>query len=246
MNSGSNFVQKNMELQEIAVTIAAKNLNPGMLSPDFLKVSGIIPQDWELSRQPVANARVVQLSFKNGVNVVAQPGTVTFAEAIGKKALHEIQALDVACKYVEKLPNADYQGVSINPKSLIGLDGGEDAARKYLVETLVAPGPWQDVGQGNMKANLSFLYQLERCQLNLSITEAKIQQPEKQPISALLFSGSFNYAVANLAASERIAQLTERINNWQMELTTFRDIVNQKFLGQTESVFPESMQLQSL
>lgn len=40
------------EIQEIAITLAAKNLNPAMLSEDFLKFSGIVPNEWELSKQP--------------------------------------------------------------------------------------------------------------------------------------------------------------------------------------------------
>ena len=239
----SSFVNKAVEIEEIAIIIAAKNLNPGMLSPDFLKVSGIIPQDWELARKPVANPRLVQLSFKNGVNMIAQPGTITFSEGIGKKSLSDLQAPTIARTYPEKMPNADYLGVSINPKTLIGLSNGEDAARKYIVENLIASGPWRDLGQGQMKANLNFLYQLDGCQLNLTINEAKLQQPDKTPIPALLFSGSFNYGVANADQQERIPQIVQRINNWQTELTSFRDIVNQKFLGQQGSVFPQSMQV---
>ena len=239
----SIFVNKAIEIEEIAIVLAAKNLNPGMLSLDMLKVSGIIPQDWELGRKPTGNARAVQLSFKNGVNLIAQPGTVTFSEAIGKKALNEIKAPEVAGNYAQKLPNADYLGVSVNPKTLIGLSDGEDAARQYIVETLVAPGAWRDLGQGNMKATLNFLYQLDRCQLNLSINEAKLQRPDQSPIAALLFSGSFNYGVTTYGESERISHIVQRINNWQTELATFRDIVNQKFLGEQQSVFPESMQV---
>ncbi|WP_228059627.1 hypothetical protein [Plectonema radiosum] len=45
-------VNKKLELQELvmpaaggAIAIAAKNLNPTVLNPDFLKCTGIIPTD---------------------------------------------------------------------------------------------------------------------------------------------------------------------------------------------------------
>ncbi|MGH2414087.1 MAG: hypothetical protein ACRDEA_10425, partial [Microcystaceae cyanobacterium] len=58
------------EIQEIAINISAKNLNPTMLSEDFLKFSGIIPSDWELGKQPVLSPTLAQVSFQNGVSIV--------------------------------------------------------------------------------------------------------------------------------------------------------------------------------
>jgi hypothetical protein len=40
-------------MEEISLTIAAQDLAPSMMSQDFLKFSGIVPQDWELSQQPI-------------------------------------------------------------------------------------------------------------------------------------------------------------------------------------------------
>lgn len=42
-----------VDLQELAIVLTAKNHNPSILNPDFLKCSGIIPSEWELSRQPL-------------------------------------------------------------------------------------------------------------------------------------------------------------------------------------------------
>ena len=80
-------VQKILEIQEIGIIITAKKLNVGILSVDFLKTSGIIPQDWELQNKPVKAPNAVQLAFKNGVNLVAQPGKIFFSETLAKKAI---------------------------------------------------------------------------------------------------------------------------------------------------------------
>ncbi len=237
----NSFVNKILEIQEIAIVLNATNLNAGMLNLNFLKVSGIIPQDWELSRQPVANPRLVQLNFKNGVNMAAQGGSVTFSEPIANKALEEIKAPEVAIKYAEKLPNANYQVVSINPRTLVGLGNGEDAASNFIINSLISPGPWRNLGQAPVKANLNFLYQLEKCQLNLSVNEAKVQRKDQSQISSLLFSGSFNYGVAQGNELERVTQLADKVSNWQTDMKTFQEIVHQKFLGYQGSVFPDSM-----
>ncbi|MEM9544135.1 MAG: hypothetical protein AAGA60_32200 [Cyanobacteria bacterium P01_E01_bin.42] len=42
----------NLAIQELAIAVAAPDSNPILLTPTFLKGSGIVPQDWELARQP--------------------------------------------------------------------------------------------------------------------------------------------------------------------------------------------------
>ena len=63
------------DIQELSITIAAKELDPTLLSEQFLKFSGIVPNEWELARQPVLNPGGSQVMFKNGVGIVAQPRT---------------------------------------------------------------------------------------------------------------------------------------------------------------------------
>lgn len=233
---------RSIDIQELAITIAAKGLNPTILNLDFLKYSGIIPSDWELARQPVLNARAAQLSFKSGVNIVAQPGSVTFSQAFGNQN-NPMQVPDVATKYIEKLPNAEYQGVSISPKSLVAFGEESNVVSKYITETLIAPGPWREIGNAPVQANINFVYRLDRCPMTLSINEARLQRPEKPTIPALLFAGSFNYQVTKTSEVERLSEMKEKIQNWQTDMNSFREIVNQRFLGggESDSVFPSGV-----
>ncbi|MFN6033580.1 MAG: hypothetical protein ACK48B_05940, partial [Dolichospermum sp.] len=66
-------MSNSLQISEIAISIVAKNLNPAVLNPDFLKYTGIIPADWELANQPVYNNNLVQLVYKNGVGIIVQP-----------------------------------------------------------------------------------------------------------------------------------------------------------------------------
>ncbi|MGK7872625.1 MAG: hypothetical protein AB4426_04730 [Xenococcaceae cyanobacterium] len=226
------------EIEEIAIAISAKELNPTILTHDFLKFSGIVPKDWELGKQPVLSARLAQLSFQNGVNIVAQPRTISFIETISTKDVEKLKAPEVARKYIEKLPHAEYEGLNISPKSLVPFPQHQDAARRYVTETLLAPGPWQEFGKAPVQAGINLLYQLDRCQLSLSINEANLRQEGKPTIPALLFSSNFNYNFNQYSAHERPRQLGERIDNWKTDLEMFREIIQQWFLKQQESVFP--------
>lgn len=229
-----------IEMQEVGIAIAAIDLNPQMLNLDFLKFSGIIATDWELAAQPVLNASMAQLSFTNGVNLLAQPRNITFLEAIGDRKIGELQAPLVACRYVEKLPHADYQGVNINPKILLGFPEtqDQDRARQFIVEGLLAPGGWQNLGQAPLKASLNLNYQLKRCPLTIAVNEVKLQQPEGNAIAALLFSGGFNYAIAPKYQDKKARYLKKRIETWPTDFEMFKEIVHKKFFGQDRSIFP--------
>lgn len=251
--SDSNFDGQTQlqEIQELAFTIAAKNLNPAMLSEDFLKFSGIVPNDWELSKQPVLTPNYAQVSFQNSVTIISQPRTMTFVETLDVQGDREPQIPKVARQYVEKLPHAEYQTLNVGTKIIAPFSGSQDAARRYITGTLLAAGPWLDFGKAGVQAGINLMYQLERCQLNLGINEARVQIGEQAAIPAILFAGSFNYAVENYSEPERLKQLMQDIDEWRSDWETFKELIRKRFLGQAsqrffgqsdqESLFPSNL-----
>jgi hypothetical protein len=248
-------------IEEIAVTIAAQNLTPTIVSQDFLQFSGIIPQDWKLAQQPVLNPALAQLTFQNGITILAQPGTISISESVGNKMFKELQVPHIATKYVEKLPHAEYVGLSNSPKIIVPFPGNPEAVPQYMTQKLLAQGSWQEIGTGILQAGVNLVYLLDRCQLNITINQVKLQSPQQSRespgmsngmahsspyIAALLFSGNFNYNIATDTLQQPVNQLIQSINYWQTDFNVFREIVTQKFLAEAnleqftpqESVFP--------
>lgn len=226
------------DIQEIGITISAQNLNPAILNIDFLKSSGVVPSDWQLAKQPVLSPTRSQLSFQNGLNIVAQPRTITFAEALkvdgtGSASPVGLSAPQIAAKYAESLPHADYLGLSLTPRILVNFPSPDRTPREFLVGTLLAPGPWQQIGRAPAQASYNFVYVLERCQLTISLNEVRLRsKTDQQSIPAIMFAGSFNYGLSDLPDSERVGKLKEYVGAWTTDLEEFQEIVNQKFLGQ--------------
>ena len=234
-------------IEEIGIIIAAQDLTPTMMSQDFLKFSGIVPKDWELSQQPVLNPNAAQLNYSNGVSISAQPRTITLSEALSNKTLEEVMISQIAIRYIDKLPHAEYLGMSFSPKILVPFPENPELVRKFITERLLASGSWKDIGQAPVQAGINLMYLLDRCQLSISIAEARLQKPQQEPMAAILFSGSFNYNLERERDSQsKIAQLKQAINFWQSDLQKFRNIVTNKFLSIPdpkqsslgESVFP--------
>ena len=222
---------KTQFIEEVSIIIAAQDLTPTMMSQDFLKFSGIIPKEWELSQQPVLNPNFAQLNFKSGVNITAQPRTISISESLGSRKLEELNLAAVASKYIEKLPHAEYMGLSCSPKILIPFPNDPETPRQYITSTLLGSGAWKKIGRIPVQAGINLMYLLDRCQLTMNVSEARLQQAQKQTIAAILFSGNFNYTInPKDQQADSLTQINQFLNNWKSDFEEFREIVNQKFL----------------
>jgi hypothetical protein len=141
---------------------------------------------------------------------------------------------EIARQFVQKLPNAEYLGLTISPKCLIPFLEQADGARKYITQTLLNPGPWQNFGNAPVQAGVNFLYQFEGCQLTLTINQALLQIPDQPSRQALLFSGNFTYRLEGQSSAERIPVLEQYLGAWQSDLQTFRSMIYDRFLAQQQ------------
>ena len=227
-----------LTVQELAIVIAAKDLKPSIITPDFLKYSGIIPGEWEFASKPVVNNNGARFSFKNGLNIIAEPNRVVVAETISQKldasrnankTTETILTPSIISKFTQALPNLDFQAVGINPRGFVAF-GEEDAANKFITQKLLAPGAWQEEGEETMRASLNLIYKLKRAPLALNITEAALNQKEKK-IPIVIFSGSFSYQVAGNSNEQKLGYVNQVIGNWFTDITAFSSLVNDKFLA---------------
>jgi hypothetical protein len=236
-NRNPKSATENVGFEELAIALFANQFNPSILSLEFLKISGIIPGDWQLQSQPTITPNVAQIVFQNGVNLTFQNRTISFLQIIDPQNPDSLKIAELARIFIERLPYSDYQGISIKPKILVGLPANQGIARKYIVDKLISPGPWCDIGVRPVQATINFSYQLENSQLLLNLTEAQIQQADKPPLPAVLFSGSFNYEVSGYGEGDRFQEIIKRLQNWSTDVESFRDIVHNKFMGNHDNVF---------
>ncbi|NJL51874.1 MAG: hypothetical protein HC930_05925 [Hydrococcus sp. SU_1_0] len=238
-------MESKLELQQLSLSLIAQNYNPAQITPDFLAASGIIPHDWQLASKPVVASNMVQLRFKNGLSVVAQPGSITFSEAIRTSSMEEMEAAKVASRYLEALPAADYQQLKISPMCLYNLGDEADTVRQLIVEALLAPAPWHSFGSAPTKAAINLVYELEHCQLNLKVDEARFQQGETNAIPGLLFAGDFIYSVAELSGESKINSFKIAINNWQQNVAMFQSKISENIIKTAQAAMSEQPESRS-
>jgi len=160
----SNSSQQNTalkDIEELTLSLVIQNFNPTLLSYDFLNMSGIVPKEWELASQPIINQKGSQVSFKNGLNIIAQPNTISFIEGLGTKELKELQFANIAQKYVEKMSNAQYQAINVISKIITPFSEDKEGGKNFINDTLLRSGVWRNFGNIIPQASVNLLYQLD-------------------------------------------------------------------------------------
>lgn len=219
-------MNQTLEIQELAIVITAKDYDPSLLNPGFLRYSGIIPEDWELARQPVVSNRGSQIVFNNGVYIAAQPNRLMFVEALNNKEDKQNALIpQLVRKYVEILRTIKYQAIGINLKGYTTRTNTTVESNNYLIDELIQPGEWLQCGTKPVKTGLNLLFSYDDKQLNLSINEAGLKLPESEQVPVVLYSGNFNYDLSDKKAEDVLPTLNSIIDNWQQDLEIYTEVV---------------------
>ena len=230
-----------IDFQDLSIVLAVKNYNPGILSPDFLNGSGVVPGDWKLASDPILSQRATLIVFTNGVRIEGQPGTVSFLEKMEAKDSQALQVSDLARRYAAALPNLEYLGVGINPRWFVTFEEQADGVHKYITEIILSRNSWQNFGTAPVQAKINLVYTLERCQLRLGINEVQLKLTDRS-IPAVLFAGNFHYSVNGESSKERLQCLNQALAHWQEDLAAYQDLIESQFLAGVEvesiSIFP--------
>ncbi|MEM9511030.1 MAG: hypothetical protein AAGA16_25735 [Cyanobacteria bacterium P01_E01_bin.35] len=228
------------EIKEIAIAIAIENLEPRRITEEFIKANQIVDSRSQLNQTPYVHHDRAQLAFDNGVTIIARQNSLAFIEKINE-GTNLLQITIVASQCIAKLSNINCQGLKLEAKRLIPIPN-KDASRSYLTEFLVASGAWQNYGLSPVKAGINFLYDLDRCKLNMAISEATIKQKNKEQTwqkdgGGLLFSGTFTYPVFE---RDKLTHAKQAIANSQSDWQEFKQIIDRVFLN------PENILLQKI
>jgi hypothetical protein len=229
-------MNQHLDVQELSLVIAVERQDPSLLTPDFLRYSGIVLQDWELSRQPVRAQQAAQVSYQNGISILAYPDRTVFVETLGDKAESSVELAHLAQRYSEVLRNLNFQAVGVNFRGHVLFPGTEDSAHQYLCNTLLSSGSWQTMGTAPMRAGLNLVYTFERNSLNLSVQEAMMQLPEQERVPVVLFTANFETQLQSRSEAEQLTGLQQAITSWQADLANYRQAVD-KLLNRNQSEY---------
>jgi hypothetical protein len=178
------------ELVEYSLVAVAKNHNPTILNPDFLKRNNIVPEGWKIERLLCTDV-LSQVVFENGFVITVEPQRLLFVEKDPKRSPSRPSIAEIAVNYVETLPHATYTAIGVNFKGRIPFKN-EKESELYVVDRMISPGPWKELCDGLRSAALKFIYDVENAKLILSVEPAIYHRPDKPDEFILGISANFH------------------------------------------------------
>ena len=206
------------------MVLAAKNHNPTVLNPDFLRFNEIVPKEWELETPPLCLEPVAQVAYQNGVTIIAQPQRVSFSQSITNEG-KDLRIPAIATKYAAVLPHVNYTAVGINPTGHI--DFGEDAeeTRRFVMNKFLQQAEWLNFGKGPARASIKLTLPLDKWLFNISVEEGLVQMPGRKSSRVVVFAGNFHADVRGESANERVKVLQQYLSDWKPLLETMTKFV---------------------
>jgi len=217
---------RNLELAEFSIVVLARNHNPTILNPDFLKYNGIVPDDWELGDEPLCSGMASRVVYSNGVVIVTQPDKIIFTHTFGLEHPDSVGLSEIVSEYVKNVPHVGYTALGVNPKGFVEL--GEEC--DGFVDGLVSDGPWKSYSDERPKYSVKFTYPLDGWVANLTVDVGKIQRSESETIRVVRFDANFHHQIQEKKPKERLSELQLFIGNWESVLEQYIDIVEDGFL----------------
>jgi len=138
--------------------------------------------------------------------------------------------VDMAQQYVRTVPHVAYTGVGINPKGDVSFRT-EEASRKYIMEKLIARGPWQNYGQAAVSGSATFVFQLETAKLFLTVQEARRRKPDGALAPVIVFSGNFHYDVSAEMMDSTLKVIGDILHSWRICWTEYTKLVDSVFIS---------------
>ena len=153
------------ECYKASAVVLAKGHNPTILHPAFLKHEGIIPQDWEPSKDPVCTPPFAAASFTSGFSFVVEQERLVISFS-GEEADSRVRDVaEMARKYTAKLPHVAYTAVGIN----FDVFSPFKEPANFIIQRFIKQGPWNNQELPLATAKQNFTYNYSDYQLNITI-----------------------------------------------------------------------------
>ncbi len=220
----------NLRIAQFTIVILAKNHNPTIINPDFLRVNNIVPANWELDKPIFTLEELSQVIYTNGVSIVAQTDRVTFSQFIPADYTDSDIFIPGICNsYITVLPHVNYSGFGINFTGHILTDSVNEQSQ-YMLDFLLRSGDWKYFRGVHPNPYLTLVYNLDDCKITVSISPALVKDEDSGLDSApvILFQGNFDRDIS--PGSGKIEILKSKISDWKSDLSSYVSLVQSHLL----------------
>jgi len=174
-------------LHWVNVVILAKSHNPSILNPDFLRINGIVPSDWEANEVLTTPAFATVRYPTNSVFLLDQERLEIRKE--GDTSFQDNYDIhNFASRYVKVLPHVSYTSAGLNWHISMEMDGPE----RFITERFVRPESWKESGAELLQSSVKLSLQVENATCNVNFSPGKARVPGREYYPAVIINVNFH------------------------------------------------------
>ena len=213
-----------VQLNRVVIVVTAQYYPPSALDPDLLKVTGIIPEDWEPVEgdDPVVPGIQTAVRFRNGIEWNMNPMKLAISQLCDGRFAEEYLIQDLAVRFVRTFPHVPYQHLGFNWSVSMATANPD----RWLANRFLKRKNWLSNGSEILSMRPTFTLDAGDAVCNLDFSTAQVRPSDRAPERAVIVDCHVHHA-EELGAE----QLEKAISAWpgrqQFVLAALKDLVGE-------------------
>jgi len=195
-----------LEWLKVAVVIGAREHNPTVLHPAFLRSEGIVPDDWETAEDPVCTPAFAMVTYRNQVRFAVESSRLQVSDTRPGADLAGSPVAELATKYLQKLPHVRYTELEFRFQAF----HAHQSPAELLIGRFLQKGPWNTAPLTLDSLGMRFEYTVDQALLDLFLDAGSLER-DGEDRTGLIVNGVYS---SELAAEQPIVQAAEWLRRW--------------------------------
>ena len=219
-------ISPRITLVELTVVLATDNFDSSIITADFLRQSGIVRDNPETVQSPVSTPIFAHILFEGGLEVNARPDQLAFIHRLeeSNNRLKTGASVEMAARFLEKVPLPRYRAIGINPKGFSASNGKTSGC---VMNTLVDNGAWTTFDNSLPVVSLKSVHSLSDRRITMFVNDYIESESTKPEAMSLEFYANIHREITEDDHSLRIPKMISILSKWENDLRDFAQLAGQ-------------------
>lgn len=168
-------------IDSFSIVISAKQNNPTILNPDFLKINKIVPEKMKLTETvttpifSMAKYSLLESGEKDregDITITVEPEKLQLLESCGGEFWDKYISLGVVKEYITTLEHVQYTGLGINWQAFFEQSDPD----KWLSERFIKDGNWRTDKNKVRAVSIKLAFDIEDATCFISLDQIKFKE----------------------------------------------------------------------
>ena len=208
---------------EFAVVLVAENIDPSIVNEVLLRNNSIIEDVDVLSQPPLLTPVFSQLSFSNGLSILAEPNRLHFTQRGEFENGETNRCPRIAQNYLEFTPIPSCTAIGINIKAVVPCSS-DRSPHLSMTRFFTQDASWSRFKQMDPDLYFKAVYQDGTKTILIDVGQAK--NANDPSLTGILHQGNFHRNLNRGDFAQLHEQLSRVLKEWKRDLEEFNELVS--------------------